>query len=318
MKARARSPEGSADGCSSSSSKRRKSGAAGADDIAQRFKYGYDIYAEGQGGGSKTRASSLEGYDDECLDSPSKRRKNGAARVDGPPSSSERRQSGAPGKDDITQHTAGPWPYIKHGEKSAKVIQELEKRKTSVEGNDERDAFGANPLHLATLFSKTPRFKHGYVEEKKRQEEEERLSRKDFFNHDSMDWKEDAEHERITMAIWTKFENLRTQAYDRADYEGETAIHLAIAKRRGDLVEKFLDSLTKADKKDDKAILINSRAVGTFDVAHFETTDGIKRCKFGCVCVRVRVRVRVCVCVCVCVFARSRSSVLVSILYSII
>jgi hypothetical protein len=34
--------------------------------------------AEGgsRGGSMKTRASSLEGYDDECLDSPSKRRKN--------------------------------------------------------------------------------------------------------------------------------------------------------------------------------------------------------------------------------------------------
>ena len=210
-------------------------------------------------------------------------------------------------KDDLAQHTAGPWHYIKDGDDSAKVIEQLEQ--TTVERDDERDVFGANPLHLATLFSMTPRFQPAYVEKKKRQEEEERLSRKEhkFFKHDSMGWEERAEHEKITMAIWTKFENLQTQAYDRTSYEGETAIHLAIAKRRGDLVEKFLDSLTKADKKDDKAILINSRAVGTFDVAHFETTDGIKRCKFGCVRVRVRVRVRacvrvrVCVCACVCV-----------------
>jgi hypothetical protein len=152
-----------------------------------------------------------------------------------------------------------------------------------VERDDERDVFGANPLHLATLFSMTPRFQPAYVEEKKRQEEEERISKKEhkFFQHDSMGWEERAEHETITMAIWTKFENLQTRAYDRTSYEGETAIHLAIAKRRGDLVESFLKSLTTADKMADKEVLINSRAVGTFDVAHFVTTDGIMRCKLG-------------------------------------
>ena len=199
--------------------------------------------------------------------------------------SKRRKRSATPIADDLAQHTAGPWHYIKDGENSAAVIQQLEERKTSVSGFDERDVFGANPLHLATLFSKTPRFQHAYVEKKKRQEEDERLSRKEhkFFKHDSMGWEERTEHEEITMAIWgnEKLEHLQTQAYDRESYEGETAIHLAIAKRRGDLVEKFLDSLTKAGKKADKAVLINSRAVGTFDVAHFVTTDGIKRCKLG-------------------------------------
>ena len=199
------------------------------------------------------------------------------------PSPPPRRANMLHRKDDLAQHTAGPWHYIKDGDDSAKVIEQLEQ--TTVERDDERDVFGANPLHLATLFSETPRFQPAYVEKKKRQEEEERLSRKEhkFFKHDSMGWEERTEHEELTMAIWgnEKLEHLQTQAYDRESYEGETAIHLAIAKRRGDLVEKFLDSLTKAGKKADKAVLINSRAVGTFDVAHFVTTDGIKRCKFG-------------------------------------
>ena len=98
-----------------------------------------------------------------------------------------------------------------------------------------------------------------------------------------MGWEEKDSHEEIAKKIWLEKElhHLRTRAYDRTNYEGETAIHLAIAKRRGDLVRFFLDNLTKNEKDRLLNHEVHSRAVGTFDVANFKTDNGVMRCKFG-------------------------------------
>lgn len=138
---------------------------------------------------------------------------------------------------------------------------------------------GANPLHLAVLYSKSPG---------ETLHNERRHGRDDAggarFQPRALGWEEKDAHEKIAKKIWLEKElkHLRSRSYDRNDYEGETAIHLAIAKRRGDLVRFFLENLTAKEK--DKLLNheVHSRAVGTFEVAHFKTDgDNVMRCKFG-------------------------------------
>jgi len=150
---------------------------------------------------------------------------------------------------------------IKNGEPVPKVIKRL---KTDIEGGRgaARDAVGANPFHLTVLYSKS----------------NSSLSKDTARNH-SLGWEEKPTHEQMAKAIWKdkKLQHLRIESYDRGDYEGETALHLMIAKRRDGLVKEFLEALSDRDE----VVLLNSRAVGTFDLAHFETQSGVKRCKFG-------------------------------------
>ena len=104
------------------------------------------------------------------------------------------------------------------------------------------------------------------------------------FHPRALGWEEKDAHEKIAKKIWLDqdLKHLRSRAYDRTNYEGETAIHLAIAKRRGDLVRFFLENLTEQEKHMLLNHEVHSRAVGTFEVAHFKTDDGnVKRCKFG-------------------------------------
>ena len=57
---------------------------------------------------------------------------------------------------------------------------------------------------------------------------------------------------------------------------GENVLHLAIAKRRGDLVKYFLEESSRTDK----ATLLNGRAVGNFSIVHY--MEGSRKCcKFG-------------------------------------
>ncbi len=134
---------------------------------------------------------------------------------------------------------------------------------------------GANPLHLAVLYSKSP--SEALHNERQHRSHGTTQGR---FQPRALGWEEKENHEEIAKKLWLDkdLHHLRKRAYDRTNYEGETAIHLAIAKRRGDLVRFFLDNLTKNEKDS----LLNSSAVGTFDVANFTTDNGkVMRCKFG-------------------------------------
>ena len=165
---------------------------------------------------------------------------------------------------ELNQHLNGPWNYIKEGKEAAQVIEKLHEdfgeKVWAV-----RDAVGANPFHLSVLYT----------------ESNSSLSKDTACNthNRSLGWQEKPEHEKIAKLIWDDktLQFLRIESYDRGDYEGETALHLMIAKRRDGLVEDFLKALTPRDE----VVLLNSRAVGTFDLAHFETHSGVKRCKFG-------------------------------------
>ena len=169
---------------------------------------------------------------------------------------------------ELNQNLSGPWNYIKDGENCKEVVQKLLVQKLLCDSGKEcviRDAVGANPFHLSVLYTKS----------------NSSLSKDTAGNthNRSLGWQEKPEHEEIAKEIWgnKELQHLRTESYDRGDYEGETALHLMIAKRRDGLVEDFLKALTPRDE----AVLLNSRVVGTFDLAHFETHSGVKRCKFG-------------------------------------
>ena len=70
--------------------------------------------------------------------------------------------------------------------------------------------------------------------------------------------------------------NLKT-TYRFAQYDGENVLHLAIAKRRGDLVKYFLEESSKTDK----TRLLNGRAQGYFEIVSFTDDSSLKCCKFG-------------------------------------
>ena len=165
---------------------------------------------------------------------------------------------------EVSQFTTTRWNYIKDGHSAEKVIKKLLDK--AERAGDQRDPVGATPLCLAVLYSKSTNNKPP----------DDRKTNA----HRSLGWEEKEEHEAIAKKIWDhpEMKHLRTLAYDRTDYEGETAIHLAIAKRRGDLVCYFLDHASSDERK---ILLEERRAVGTFNVAHFKTSDGEKRCRFG-------------------------------------
>ena len=165
---------------------------------------------------------------------------------------------------EVSQFATTRWKYIRDGHSAEKVIKNL--LDETERAGDQRDAVGATPLCLAVLYSKSTNNKPP----------DDRRTKA----HRSLGWEEKEEHEAIAKQIWDhpQMKHLRTLAYDRTDYEGETAIHLAIAKRRGDLACYFLD---RASDDERKILLEERRAVGTFYFAHFKTSDGHKRCKFG-------------------------------------
>ena len=181
-----------------------------------------------------------------------------------------KRQKSLPQHTELQQHTETPFQDIRDGKKEPEmVLEDLKKRSKSTahEGfQEERDAVGANALHVAVLYSKSNCSK---AEEGRKR-----------FHHRALGWEEKEAHDRIAIKIWKEDDlaHLRTQAYDHTQYQGETTIHLAIAKRRGDLVKFFLQNTKTAHEK---SRLLESRAVGTFDVVGFTTNDGVKRCKFG-------------------------------------
>ena len=181
-------------------------------------------------------------------------------------SGSSPRKHGRISSGEHEQHSQPQWQSIKDGRLEAqKVVNELESKSTEPNDEldgDERDPVGANPLHLSVLYSKS------------RHRDQRHSS-----NSRALGWEETEEHERYAKEIWNsaKLRHLRTQEYDRGDYEGETALHLAIGKRNGGLVKHFLDNCNDEEKK----LLVESRVVGSFDIAHFTTSDGQKRCKFG-------------------------------------
>lgn len=120
---------------------------------------------------------------------------------------------------EFDQHVSSPWKYIKDGEKAHKCVNALkdetkarqsEKRTTgSFVHPCQRDVVGANPLHLAVLYScsnsKPPSL----------DKQAQRLNKR------SLGWQEMQEHEQIALKIWETAElsHFRTQSYDRADYE---------------------------------------------------------------------------------------------------
>jgi hypothetical protein len=65
--------------------------------------------------------------------------------------------------------------------------------------------------------------------------------------------------------------------YRFAQFDGETVLHLAIAKRRGDLVKYFLEESSDNEKTE----LLEGKAEGVFELVGFTDGRGIKCCKFG-------------------------------------
>jgi len=162
------------------------------------------------------------------------------------------------------QHLDPQWQDIKKGNASdvVKLLREAGVKK------DERDGIGATPLLLAELYapSNMP---------------QDRSEARRRTNGRALTWEENEGHEKIVRGIFNAkdrtLSSLWTVGYDRDQYEGETVLHLAIAKRRGDDVRLFLEACTESEQH----LLVNSRVVGTFEFAHFKTPDGVMRCKFG-------------------------------------
>ena len=179
-----------------------------------------------------------------------------------------RRRSGGGGGAEHGQQTNPQWPDIKDGKKDAQtVVEALVEYHGAHPDVDERDHIGASPLHLSVLYSKS----------RGTQPLQQNKS-----NSRALGWEEREEHEQYARCIWANdaLRHLRTARYDRGDYEGENALHLAIGKRNGALVKFFLERCSEQEKR----MLVNGRVTGSFEIAHFTTGDGakqLKRCRFG-------------------------------------
>lgn len=106
-------------------------------------------------------------------------------------------------------------------------------------------------------------------------------------------WTETQEHENLAKELWEnqKYQDgwespshpnggqySRTDTYNGKHYNGENALHLAIVKRRGDLVHYFLSRASEQERKK----LLECHATGKFpiDYIRVEMADGVHR---GCV-----------------------------------
>ena len=192
----------------------------------------------------------------------------GAAAAAAAAAQSPRRRGSGGGGAEHGQQTNPQWPDIKDGKKDAQtVVEALVKYHGAHPDVDERDHIGASPLHLSVLYSKS----------RGTQPLQQNKS-----NSRALGWEEREEHEQYARCIWANdaLRHLRTVRYDRGDYEGENALHLAIGKRNGALVKFFLERCSEQEKR----MLVNARVTGSFDIAHFTTGDGakqLKRCRFG-------------------------------------
>ena len=138
---------------------------------------------------------------------------------------------------ELLQHTSGQWSYIKdppEGEEETDVVVNhlVSEKLKCLHGKtcclpDERDILGANPLHLAVLYS----LSGDNISDSGKSKRSHQTTR-------ALGWEEKEAHENIARKIWETEElhHLRTQGYDRSSYEGETCLHLAIGAKNGILL----------------------------------------------------------------------------------